>query len=443
VVAIKQGTVIAGRYRLERPIGRGGMGAVWVARHLQLDSEVAVKVMDPSRLDSTEARTRFDREAKAVAQLRSPYIVQVHDYGVQDDMPYLVMELLEGEGLDARLKRQGRLTPATTTPIVTSVCKALRRIHEVGLVHRDLKPGNVFVSRHDDEEIVKVIDFGIAKSTSPLLGEQATITGALLGSPHYMSPEQVRSGKHVDHRSDLWSVGVIAYRCLTGQYPFGGDMMGDVLVAICTDPFTPASQIVPELGPEADRFFERALTRDPAGRFQSARDLALAFAAFAGDAGASAEWASLPRPEGMPLEPAFHAAAKGSLTPPPAGGTYHPDRQPRTRTVLIAAALAIVVGGVAAALARSVASPDRAPAASVDPPPRPIETAPAAVKTAAVEATAVPPPDPPVASASAHPAPQKGARPAGRPAATATATAAASAPPAAPTVPVVPLHGRD
>src|SRR5262245_6366091 len=158
-----EGTVIAGKYRLERTRARGGMGSIWVARHLQLDMPVAVKLMDPKVAATADGRTRFEREAKAVASVQSPHVVQVHDYGVHEGTPYLAMELLEGEDLGARIRREGRLAPRAIAGIVAQVAKGLRRAHEGGIIHRDLKPGNIFIARVDDDEIVKVVDFGVAK----------------------------------------------------------------------------------------------------------------------------------------------------------------------------------------------------------------------------------------------------------------------------------------
>jgi serine/threonine-protein kinase len=291
---IAKGQVIAGKLRLERPLARGGMGSVWVAHHLQLDTPVAVKFMHPALTASESARTRFEREARACAQLQSPHVVRVSDYGVEDDMPYIVMELLQGEDLGQRLRREGRLTIADAARILDPICKALRRAHEMGLVHRDLKPGNIFLARHDDEEIVKVLDFGIAKAITPAAPPQTSVSpaavtqgagvtgsGNLLGSPLYMSPEQIRKSKEVDHRSDLWSVGVILYQALTGRTPFVEDEIGAVLVAICTEPIPRPSSIAPDLGPAVDRFFERALAREPSERFQNARELCDAFTAMA------------------------------------------------------------------------------------------------------------------------------------------------------------------
>ena len=214
-------SVIAGKYRLVRPLARGGMGTVWAASHIQLDRDVAIKLMAPSSAGSAEARARFEREAKACAQLSSPHIVGVYDVGVAEDVPFLVMELLQGEDLGSRLRREGRLSVSAAAALLIPVCKALRRAHDAGIVHRDIKPSNIFIVRDDDAEVVKVLDFGVAKFT--LLRSEGTLTqaGALLGSPNYMSPEQVRN-RDVDARSDLWSLGVVFFQAVTGQLPFRG-----------------------------------------------------------------------------------------------------------------------------------------------------------------------------------------------------------------------------
>ncbi|WP_437974907.1 serine/threonine-protein kinase [Sorangium sp. So ce295] len=278
MLSLEAGSVVGGKYRLERPLAGGAMGFLWVARHLQLDVEVALKFMMPQHADSPVARARFEREAKASAQLRTPNVVHVYDYGLEGDTPYLAMELLEGEDLAAYLARHGRLEPEELLGIVSQVSKALRRAHEVGLIHRDLKPANIFLARQG-EEVVKILDFGVAKAIGTGLAADATKTGTLIGSPHYMSPEQVRRSKTIDFRSDLWSLGVIIFQCLTGQLPFPGEELGDVLVEICTGDIPVASQLAPNLWPELDRFLERALKREPAERFQSASELARAFAA--------------------------------------------------------------------------------------------------------------------------------------------------------------------
>lgn len=276
------GRLVGGKYSLEREIGRGGMGSIWVALDTQLRRRVALKLMRPE-MTSASSRGRFEREAMAVARIQHQHVIQIYDYGIEEDAPYIVMELLEGEDLEARIARHPRLSMAAAATLVTQTGKALGAAHTAGIVHRDLKPANIFLARVESEETIKILDFGVAAMNS--LGDDihATRAGTVLGTPHYMSPEQARSAKSLDHRSDLWSLGVVAYRTLTGQHPFSGESLGDLIVKICTDPFTPASEIVPELGPEVDRFFERALAKDPAHRFQSARDLLGTFAGLVGD----------------------------------------------------------------------------------------------------------------------------------------------------------------
>ncbi|MBK9266681.1 MAG: protein kinase [Polyangiaceae bacterium] len=273
-MAITEGAIIGGKFKLERPLAQGGMGSVWVARHQLLDTDVAVKFMEKSIAENESARHRFEREAKAAVLIKSPHVVQVLDYGIEDGSPYIAMELLDGEDLDHRLERGGPLNLEQSYRIIEQLGKALRRAHDLGIVHRDLKPGNIFLSRHGDEEMVKVLDFGIAKDVTVTGSASATSTGALLGSPSYMSPEQIRETKLVDHRSDLWSVGVILYEMLTGRLPFDeSENIGKLLVSICTDPVLPPSVIVPSLSIEVDRFFEKALARDMKSRFQSMAEL--------------------------------------------------------------------------------------------------------------------------------------------------------------------------
>jgi eukaryotic-like serine/threonine-protein kinase len=318
--------IIAGKYRLTRMVGRGGMGSVWEGIHVSLGTRVAVKFIDAEHAGSKEAQSRFLNEARAAAKLRSKHVVQVHDQGVTEDgRPYIVMEFLAGEPLDRRLDRQRSLSLQETAIIVGQVCRALARAHEAGIVHRDLKPENVFIV-HDDEDghdIIKVVDFGIAKFTDSSFGmSSATRTGSVLGTPYYMSPEQARGLRSVDHRADLWSVGVIAFRCVAGQLPFQGEAIGDLLVKICTAPLPVPSHYVAGLPPAFDQWFFRALEREPAARFQSARELADGLAAAAGMGAPRAPVSSL----SAPAELAANAATpwQGQVPTPGQIGTPQP-----------------------------------------------------------------------------------------------------------------------
>ncbi len=251
------GGLLAGKYRLERKLGKGSMGLVWAATHLALETPVAIKfltwdvpsegetVEQASKVAEKEARedkrARFEREAKAAAQIRSANVVQVFDYGVDRGVPFIVMELLEGEDLNQRLQREGKLTPAATARLVQALSRALQRAHDVGLVHRDLKPGNIFLAKEGDHEVPKVVDFGVVKAMRgeqklATEGSENTVEGTLIGTPSYMSPEQAMGRTDIDHRSDLWSVGVILFQVLTGMKPFPGGNLFEALVRILLGP---------------------------------------------------------------------------------------------------------------------------------------------------------------------------------------------------------------
>jgi serine/threonine-protein kinase len=280
--------LIAGKYELVGLIGRGGMGSVWEGRHATLGTRVAIKFIEKEYADSQEARNRFDNEARAAATIQSKHAIQIFDHGVtHDGKPYIVMELLQGEALDKRIERLGRLSLQDTARILQQVCRGLGRAHERGIVHRDLKPENIYLVRgpDDEEEIAKVLDFGIAKikKTDEHGGiSSSTKTGAVLGTPFYMSPEQARGLRNVDHRTDVWSLGVIAFKCVTGRLPFEGESIGDLLVKICTSPIPVPSSFVPGLPASFDAWFARALERDPERRFSTVTELADALAYAAG-----------------------------------------------------------------------------------------------------------------------------------------------------------------
>ncbi len=278
--------LVAGKYKLTRLLGRGGMGAVWEGTHTSLGTRVAVKFIDAEYAESPEARSRFENEARAAAKLRSKHVVEVYDHGVSDDgRPFIVMEFLQGEPLDKRLDRVGRMPAKETAHIVMQVCRALTKAHAAGIVHRDLKPENVFLVWDDEEgtDVAKVVDFGIAKFTdSSLAASSSTRTGSVLGTPYYMSPEQARGLRSIDYRSDLWSVGVIVYRCIVGTLPFEGEAVGDLLVKLCTAPIPVPSRIAPDVPPGFDAWLAKALEREPQQRFASAVQLAESLAAVCG-----------------------------------------------------------------------------------------------------------------------------------------------------------------
>ena len=278
--------LVAGKYRLTELLGRGGMGSVWAGIHTTLGTRVAVKFIDAEYAESPEARSRFENEARAAAKLRSKHVVEVYDHGVDTDgRPFIVMEFLQGEPLDKRLDRVGRLPAKDTARIIVQVCRALNKAHAAGIVHRDLKPENVFLVWDDDDgaDVAKVVDFGIAKFTDASMGSSSsTRTGSVLGTPYYMSPEQARGLRSVDYRSDLWSVAVIAYRCIVGSLPFEGEAVGDLLVKLCTAPIPVPSHLISDSPPGFDAWLQKALSRDPAQRFGSALELGDSLAAVCG-----------------------------------------------------------------------------------------------------------------------------------------------------------------
>ncbi|HEY1957384.1 MAG TPA: serine/threonine-protein kinase [Polyangiaceae bacterium] len=328
---LRENVVVAGKFRLLCMIGRGGMGSVWQATHLALDIPCAVKFIEGDFANLPEMQARFQREAKAAAALRSPHVVQILDHDIWEGMPYIAMELLDGEELSKRITAQGAISPAETNAILGQVCRALGRAHQQGIIHRDLKPDNLFLVRDDDREIVKVLDFGIAKSKNPNLDIGGnTKTGAMLGTPYYMSPEQAQGNKSIDGRSDLWALGVIAFECLTGRRPFESDALGDLLMQIMVKPLPVPSQVRPGVPTTFDAWFFKACARDPNERFQTAKELAEALATAVGQAAvtemmSSAEKRALMMQGTLPVNtPNPMAGAASASTPNPYGPTVHP-----------------------------------------------------------------------------------------------------------------------
>jgi len=254
------------------------MGAIWAAFDPQLQRRVAIKLTTTQRLSTEGAKHQFEKEAKAIAQFHHPNVVQIHDFGLDKDEPYIVMELLEGEDLETRLKRREKLPPAQVASLLTQVSRALAAAHTGGIIHRDLKPANLFLTRIDGQEVVKILDFGLVRLASRTPDVTPESMDGMVGTLRYMSPEQIRGDSSLDHRSDLWSISVVAFRALTGKFPFPLESIGPLLNGSFQPPDVPPSSLVPELGPELDRFFTRALSPDPTKRFQSAQEMATTFA---------------------------------------------------------------------------------------------------------------------------------------------------------------------
>ncbi len=269
---LRPGLVVSNRYELVALLGTGGMGSVWKAKDLSLDASCALKFIDEAMLASEEVRARFEREAKAAAQIRSPHVVDVFEHAKWEGRPYISMEYLEGEELATRLEREGILGVAVTSRIVAHVARALMRAHASGIVHRDLKPENIFLVEGDAGEIAKVLDFGIAKHAAYSIADNTTKTGSFLGTPFYMSPEQAR-GEVIDHRSDLWALAVIAFQCLTGRPPFYSESLGTLLGQIMYEDIPSLREAAPHLPPAAEEWWFRAVDRNREKRFQTAAEL--------------------------------------------------------------------------------------------------------------------------------------------------------------------------
>ncbi len=274
------GTTIDGRYRIERQLGAGAMGSVFLAEHTSTGRKVAVKVIG-GELARPDLVARFQREAKAAGAIDTQYITQVLDSGVDPatNMPYLAMEALSGEDLQQAIKRLGPLPVDVTLRIIAQACLGLQKAHEVGVVHRDIKPANLFLARRDGgERMVKLLDFGVAKvkmdHAQDAENAALTKTGSILGSPLFMSPEQARGSKDIDHRADIWSIGVVMYQALTGRSPFQHcTALGELILAINSQEPPPVQQFAPWIPPEVAAIVHATLRRDPAERFQSAGDM--------------------------------------------------------------------------------------------------------------------------------------------------------------------------
>lgn len=300
---IPVGTILVGKYKVSREIGRGGMAAVYEAEHLSLSKRVAIKVLAAELTASKIVSERFFREARAAASVKSPHIVEVYDSGrLEDGRPFIVMELLEGESLAEAIIRRGFIPLQELALIVRQAARALEKAHARGIVHRDLKPDNVFlaanveaptippVSQEGGEPIrlpysVKLVDFGIAKLLDVEGGiggmRGPTQTGMVIGTPSFMSPEQLTEGGTPDPLVDMWAFGVTVFTAATGGLPFDGEILGDIVLQVCVQPLPVPSERVPSLPKSFDAWFFKACARDRNARFRTATELANALFAIA------------------------------------------------------------------------------------------------------------------------------------------------------------------
>jgi serine/threonine protein kinase len=283
------GVVVAGRFVLDRLIGQGGMGMVWCATHTVTGKSVALKMLKPDRAGDPVVRARFLREARAVCAVRHPNIVQIHDVLEMDDgAPVMVMDLLDGESLGARLEREPRLSLEEVARILIPTVSAVGTAHAAGIIHRDLKPDNIFLGNEGGLVVVRVLDFGIAK-VQTLDGDSAPLgaltgTGAMLGTPFYMSPEQIFGERDVDQRADVWAIGVILYECLSGVRPTQAENMGQILRILMTESIVPLQLLVPEVPDDVAELVGRMLHRDRQQRPRSMAEIQAVLQRYAPDA---------------------------------------------------------------------------------------------------------------------------------------------------------------
>jgi serine/threonine protein kinase len=282
---VNEGEILAGKYRVERVLGVGGMGVVVAALHIALDERVAIKFLLPEALTNAEAVARFAREARAAVKIKSQHVARVIDVGtLETGAPYMVMEFLKGQDLSNHLRANGALPIADAVDYVLQACEALAEAHALGIVHRDLKPANLFLTTlADGSPCVKVLDFGISKVTNPAASGPdlgMTKTQAVMGSPLYMSPEQMASSRDVDGRADIWAMGTILYELVTGRVPFNADTMPQLCAMILQYPPDPPQSIRPDMPEGLTQVMLRCLEKDRNRRFGNVAELAHALVPF-------------------------------------------------------------------------------------------------------------------------------------------------------------------
>jgi serine/threonine-protein kinase len=359
--SVRPGVVLAGKYRVERIVGTGGMGVVVAAHHLQLDERVALKFLLPEALKEPVLVSRFLQEARAAAKIKGEHVARVSDVGqLENGCPYIVMDYLEGLDLAAWLKQRGLLPIEQAVDFVLQACEAVADAHALGIVHRDLKPANLFcVRRSDGQFSIKVLDFGISKVTTPgAAGYDMTRTSAVVGSPFYMAPEQMQLSKSVDARADIWALGVILFELVTGRPPFQSEALTDLAIKVYTEPTPSARALRPSMPAGLDQVIATCLAKDRAARFANVSELAIALKDF----GSKQAKVSVQRVLGtlrvaglsrasLPMTGEHAASTSAPPTPPPAaatgaswGGTGSATKS--SRLPLVALAVASMIAGL-------------------------------------------------------------------------------------------------
>lgn len=363
-MGVLPGDVIVGKFRVDRIIGQGGMGIVVLATHIHLDERVAIKLLRPDGAAKTEAAERFMREAKAAVKIKSQHVAKVLDVGVMDDgRPYMVMEYLEGRDLGEELDRNGPMPEAVAVDYVLQACDALAEAHKRGIVHRDLKPSNLFLCKAQKPPIIKLLDFGVSKfkdnsllaNTSPSLTAEA----ALLGTPYYMSPEQIRSAKDVDERADVWALGVILYELISGRVPFDGESATGVLAAICGDKPKALHEVCKTVSADVSEIVGACLAKNVDERMPNVRELVRALAAVAPDKASTIDErlaginlkntnnvtlasSHSDEKETLPLRPSA-PMSKDEMLGATVGGISQTAETPNNRSKLVALSVAIAI----------------------------------------------------------------------------------------------------
>jgi len=461
---LQAGDVIDGKYRIIRLLGEGGMGAVYMGENIKIHRKVAIKTLLSAVAGSSDVVGRFEREATAAGRIGNSHILEVLDLGeMADGDRYMVMELLDGEPLSSRIESRGRLSASETAPLAIQVLEGLSAAHTAGIIHRDLKPDNIFLLRDHVgiKDYVKIIDFGISKFQT-LSGDgeamSMTRTGAVMGTPYYMSPEQASGSRETDARTDLYAIGVILYQAVTGRVPFDAPTFNQLLFKIVLSDPPPIKEVAPDLDDGFASIISKAMARDINARFQNAEEFKAAIEAWR----ASGAAVSIPPPPdrasmeasalGIPKDdtkpgPKPNAGTAGSWSTSQAGTPTPPNRMPVYAGLGLAVVL-LVGGGIAASHAFSGGAPAASAANSASPAPV-VAAAPAPPHVEPTAAPAPVPATPSVAPAVATATPAVEAKPKEPEAKTATTSArpakghaSGTATPAKPEGPAKPAPAR-